>query len=446
MRFHTARIPLWLLLGALTLAPALVRGQRPGATHPRSEFISYDTREGAETGDPARSAYYIPLSELAAEGNDYSATFEVPFAWLNRDVFLHCEGSRKAFAVLVNGRPAGTGEDSRTPSEFLISDRLTEGANTVTLRLLPPGAGARLEGGLPDDTRAPFAGSYIYSQPKLRIDDFVISAAPDSTRDHGVLEIELVLSNSYNSEEKITAGFDIYDPAGKLKDYNIKEMTVAGNSTDTMRFRSLVYGAIPNLWSASSPRLYRVMLFIRQGGRVVEYVPVQVGFGTTEYADGRILRNGTPIEPVTARFNAPDDPAAALARLRELKKSGVNLLCVDYPQPEWFYTLCDRTGLYVIDRASICIDPAENGSRRSMPANDPAWLDRCLQRTEAMFRRSRNHVCIVGWSLGSPQSGNGYNMYKSYQLLRGLEPSRPVLFPGAGGEWNNDVTLPPARQ
>jgi beta-galactosidase len=54
-----------------------------------------------------------------------------------------------------------------------------------------------------------------------------------------------------------------------------------------------------------------------------------------------------------------------------------------------------------------------------------------------MYARSRNHTSIIGFSLGR-NSGNGYNMYKAYQWLRQTEPTLPVFYVGADGEWNTD--------
>ena len=97
--------------------------------------------------------------------------------------------------------------------------------------------------------------------------------------------------------------------------------------------------------------------------------------------------------------------------------------------------------MYVIDQANI--NPSyETGNRRigGCLSNDPAWLPEYMERTQAMFRRSHTHPCIVAWSLGG-QSGNGFNLYRTYLWLRTADPNRPILYDGAGGEWNNDLPL-----
>lgn len=151
------------------------------------------------------------------------------------------------------------------------------------------------------------------------------------------------------------------------------------------------------------------------------------------------MRLGRELQLVRASYNAAADPETTLTELKALKAQGKNTVCPDFPQPAWFYELCDRTGLYVIDRAAIDA-PERRDDRRvgGTPSNDPALADEYLERVRAMYYRSRNFTCVVAYDLGSP-SGNGYNMYKAYEWLRSVEPSRPVIYGDADGEWNTDL-------
>ena len=137
--------------------------------------------------------------------------------------------------------------------------------------------------------------------------------------------------------------------------------------------------------------------------------------------------------------NAAADRKTTLAELKTLKSKGSNTVCPDYPQPAWFYELCDELGLYVIDRANINA-PDRRDDRRvgGTPSNDPALADAYLERVKAMYYRSRNHTCVVAFALGG-ESGNGYNMYKAYEWLKSVEKSRPVIYTDADGEWNSDL-------
>ena len=140
-----------------------------------------------------------------------------------------------------------------------------------------------------------------------------------------------------------------------------------------------------------------------------------------------------------AGYNAAADRKTTLAELKALKAKGKNTICPDYPQPAWFYELCDSLGLYVIDRANINA-PERSGDRTvgGTPSNDPRLVGDYLERVKAMYYRSRNFTCVIAYSLGGP-SGNGYNMYKAYQWLKSVEKSRPVIYSDTDGEWNSDL-------
>ena len=134
-----------------------------------------------------------------------------------------------------------------------------------------------------------------------------------------------------------------------------------------------------------------------------------------------------------------DDLATTRKQLEALRASGVNMLFPDYPQPYWFYDLCDELGLYVIDCANINA-PEKRDDRKvgGTPSNDPSLADEYLERVKAMYYRSRNHSCVIAFALGG-ESGNGYNMYKAYEWLKSVEKSRPVICADADGEWNSDL-------
>lgn len=438
--------------------------QNIGVAPRRTEFVSYEFRENAEKGALDKDRFYTKLDmgqgKDAPGGDGWSTALDVPVLWLDRDVFLHVEGLSD-YRLYVNEREVGYGVDARTPAEFDISGYVTDGENRIRI---VAGGRSDVEGAAANDgLRAP--NLYVYSQPKLRIEDFLITAEPDSTNDHGLLTVRIAVTNGYNFAEKIRVGYDIYSPQGKLENFDYREVTLSGQGRDTVVFTERIYSAVRNLWSAEKPSLYYGMVTAQLGKRPSEYIPYKIGFGKTEVADGTIMRNGKAVEIKAVSYNAAADAKTTDANIGKIKKQGYNTICVDYPQPEWFYGLCDKAGVYVIDRANmdgIAAGEAANsasaaaqrgsveraGSERNgdpsnrnvggSPANDPELLGAFLEHTEAMFARVRNHTCIIGWSLGG-EIGNGYNLYKTYQWLKAVEPSRAVVYDGADGEWNSDM-------
>ena len=404
----------------------------------RTEFISYDIREEADQGNIGKCPFFLPLNMFSTTRNgqpQLRAVATIPYMWLDRDLFLHVEGVPD-FYVSVNDQRIGYSQDSRTPSEFNISKYVKDGQNTLAVEIMSEGVGNELETALKEPAQ-PFV--FLYSQPKARIEDYRISARPDSTGKYGVLNLQIALSNSYNTPETITVGYDIYSPKGKLQYFDMKEAKLQGQGRDTVEFTEAIYGVMDSLWSAEKPYLYRGMLTVKRDGRMVEYIPFKIGFGTTEVQNGVILRNGQPLQIKAARYDAAPDAATTEEQLRELKKRGINTVWGNYPQPMWFYALCDRIGMYVIDQANLNSDfETGNPDVGGTLSNNPAWLGSFEERVSSMQARTKNHTCVIALSLGG-SIGNGYNMQKCYQLLKQTETERAILFNDARGEWNSDL-------
>ena len=433
-----------ILLCAALLALAGARAQESARIH-RTEAVPYDTRHDAEARNRAASGHTIdfrPKTSIVAEG-PLSAVLEqqieIPYVWTDGCVYLHLENPGSACSLWINDRQAAEIDDPLTPAEFDITPYIRQGANDFKL-LLRSGRD-RLD--TPHPTRSePFANSYLYYQNKRSIRDFEIALVPDTLgRNFAMLDLKIVAQNMFNYDEKVEVGYDIYSPQGKLLEFNIREVTIPGRSTDTVRFTPFIYHAFENKWepSAKNPPLYKVMLFTRRNGTYKEYMPLKIGFGKTALVDGQLTRLGKPLKLNACRYNADTDVKTTSARLLALRKEGYNAVAPDYPQPEWFYGLCDELGLHVLDRANIHA-PERRTDRRvgGTPSNDPALADEYLERVKAMYYRSRNHTCVAAYILGG-EAGNGYCMYKAYQWLKSVEHDRPVLCVDADGEWNSDL-------
>lgn len=438
-----------LLLALLWGAGSLAAQERAAY---RAEFVPFDTREDAAVQRREKIQEYVAFTpEAFLQRGDtltYGQVVELPLLQTDRDIYLHLEAVGSAYTLLINDRRVADVEDPHSPREFLVTDFIRPGRNAVMVDLRPTRY-PELQAATPADPRPRFANSYLVFQHRLHIDDYTLEIVPDSTRQFGVMNLDIVVRNSYNGAEPITAGYDIYDPKGKLKDYGFREITVEGHSTDTIRFERFIYGANSFEWNPASSPLYKVTLYVKRGGMLWEYIPLKTGFGRTEYRDGRFYRFGREIKTLYKRYNAAADEATTERELKALKAGGVGLLLPDFPQPHWFYSLCDRLGLLVVDRANLNA-PDRRTDRRvgGTPSNDPALAAEYLERVKAMYYRSRNHSCVAAFSLGG-DSGNGYNMYEAYRWLKSVETHRPVFYTDADGEWNSDPlpdALKPAQR
>ena len=414
----------------------------------RSEFVCYDKRDDAKrdirTGIERHIVFATTLAFESGAGAvraAYEQRLEVPASWTDYNAYLHMENVGGDYAIFINGEQVTAPIDRFTPTDMYISPYLVQGTNTVAVVVVDEPYMSLLDENLVQPSRPQFTNCYIFAQRKLAIYDFNVRLRPDSLNRFAQLHLEVIANNSFSTEESIGIGYDIYAPDGKLMEYSVNELPMQGFSRDTITFRPYIYHSNPNRWSPSNPKLYDLTLYVKRSGILWEYIPLKVGFAEYGYtADGQITAFGTPLTLHKATYNAAADRAKTEQEVKALKAQGINCLCPDYPQPAWFYDVCDKVGIYVIDCAAIS-SPTECDNRAvgGTPANAPWLVDDYLCRVETMYHRAQNHVCIIAFRLAGDMSGNGYNMYKAYELLKSKGDSRAIIYGGADGEWNSDI-------
>ncbi|MBQ9137121.1 MAG: hypothetical protein IJX65_00610 [Alistipes sp.] len=425
---------------AILLLFAAVCGSAMAQRVHRSEFSLYDTRDDSVKKNHANTVNHIPYAPQLLGNVDnvdmYGSNITVPASWNDYNVYLHLENTHSAYDIVVNGSVVASCEDAHTPADYFISPYLRQGENQVALLLRQTFAPLLSEGTTPS-RNAKLSGCYIFAQHRASVYDYDAAIVARDGKLH--LELDIITGNDFNYEETVQVGYDIYTPERKLVDYAVREVTVPGRSRDTLKVRIDLGAELRYLWSAAKPQLYRTTLYVKRNGKPFEYLPVAIGAGRTTFADGKIYRNDKPLTIKAVAYNANSSKAQTRKDIVALKSKGYNTLRPDAPQPLWFYDICDEVGIYVIEQ--VAVNATSKGDNRAIggtPSNDPQLVDEYLSRTKSMYYRTRNHPCIIAYSLCGKESGNGYCLYKSYQWLKSVELSRPVLCTSAAGEWNTD--------
>ena len=410
----------------------------------RSEFITYDKREDAvadKRDEIARYWAYKP-ERIAIAGGEIRFVQKITIdATLNDyNLFLHLENAGMAYTLFINNEPVAEVEDPITPADFMISPYMRQGVNEIMVGVRQTRT-PQLQENIIQPQFPQFENSYMFAQRRLAVRDFNVILEPDSSRQYAKLKLDVIVANDFNFKETIQVGFDIYDPKGKLKEYSVNELEIEGRSIDTLHFNPDVYHSYNFKWGDGQKPLYDVMLYVKRNGMLWEYIPLKIGFGKTVYRNKKYFRFDQVLHiQKKVHFNADADRYKTFVAIEQLKLRGYNTLCPDYPQPKWFYDMCDKAGMFVIERMNL--NSPTNSNIRTIggtPANDPALLEEYMTRAKAMYYRSRNHSCIIAYRLGGENSGNGYNMYKVYEWIKSVETERPVFYEGAEGEWNTDL-------
>ena len=375
------------------------------------------------------------------EVGSYRRTFKVPADWKGRRVVLCCEGVISFYYVWVNGKLLGYNQGSKTAAEWDITEVLTEGENVVALEVYRWSSGTYLEcqdmwrlSGIERDV-------YLYSTPKQYIADYKLNASWDKeTYKDGLFGLEVTVEGPSSTASSIT--YTLKDTFGKavLKDaINIK-------SRGLSNFIAFEEKKIPNVkpWSAEYPNLYTLVLELKDAqGRVTELTGCEVGFRTSEIKNGRFCINGVPVlVKGTNRHEHSQLGRTVSKELMELdiklmKEHNINLVRNShYPTHPYWYQLCDRYGLYMIDEANI--ESHGMGYGPASLAKDSTWLTAHMDRTHRMYERSKNHPAIVIWSLGN-EAGNGINFERTYDWLKSVDKTRPVQYERAEQNYNTDI-------
>ena len=410
----------------------------------RSELITYDKREDAKADkrdETAGSEVFKP-ERIAIAGGEvrFVQKLHIDATRGDYNTFFHLENVGMAYTLFVNNEPVADVEDPYTPADFMLSKHLRQGVNEIMLGVRQSRT-PELQENIFQPCFEQFENSYFFVQRRVAVRDFEIMLEPDTTRQYAKLKLNVIVANDFNYTENIQVGYDIYDPKGKLKEYSVNEIEVEGRSQDTLRFNPDIYHSYNFKWGDGKTPLYDVMIYIKRNGMLWEYIPLKVGFGKTIFHDGKFYRFDSVLHlQKKEHFNASEDRKATFDAIEQAKLRGYNTLCPDYPQPKWFYDMCDKAGMFVIDCANIN-SPTEHKNRSvgGTPANNPKLVNEYLDRVKAMYYRSRNHSCVIAFKLAGDNSGNGYNMYKAYEWLKSVEHTRPVIYIGTDGEWNTDL-------
>ena len=406
-----------------------------------------------------------PQPPLLPEANPvgvYRRDIEIPASWDNRDIYLHIGGAKSGLYVYLNGKEVGYSEDSKNPAEFLINKYLQPGKNVLTLKIFRWSTGSYLEcqdfwrmSGIERDV-------FLWSQPKASIQDFRVVSTLDDTYTNGIFKLAVDLKNHTQETKNLNVGYELLDAKGNLVTSESNDIWVSPASPQTASFEYDLKNVAP--WSAEHPNLYKLLMTIKEEGKVIEVVPFNVGFRRFEMKqidqvaeDGKpytvLLFNGQPVKfkGVNIHEHNPETGHYVTEELMRkdfelMKQNNINAvrLC-HYPQDRKFYELCDEYGLYVYDEANI----ESHGMYYSLKkggtlGNNPEWLIPHMDRTMNMYERNKNYPSVTFWSLGN-EAGNGYNFYQTYLYLKDKEinsMNRPVNYERALWEWNTDMYVP----
>lgn len=362
----------------------------------------------------------------------YTRSFELPEHWHGRRTIIKFGAVKSAIYLYVNDHEVGYSEDSKTPAEWDITKYLREGKNDLKVKVLRWCDGSYLEcqdmwrmSGITRDVE-------LYSVPKTYITDIKVIADIDTNDwSTGLLDVMVDLNHEV-SGGRIEVAF-----GGRLMRHMLR-------NHDWFADFQLKYPDIQP-WCDSIPELYDLTIrLFDAAGHETESITKGIGFRHIDIRNGLLCLNGKPMEirgvnrhehsMYGGHHITPDEMRQDIALMKEM---GINAVRTShYPNDELWYDLCDSAGIYVWDEANV--ESHAQGYGEGSLAKKKEWLNPILDRIYNMYRRDRNHPCVIAWSLGN-ECGNGYCMEEAYRFLKGKDNTRPVVYERAELDRNTDI-------
>lgn len=177
------------------------------------------------------------------------------------------------------------------------------------------------------------------------------------------------------------------------------------------------------LWDIDNPKLYNLVVEIKEGNHLLDKVEEAVGFRYTDFTKDGFYLNGKllKIRGLNRHQSYPFVGYAMPKRQQESDAEMIrNILSCNavrtshYPQSPDFLKRCDEIGLLVFEEIP--------GWQH---IGDDAWKAQAIKNTEDMIKRDRHHPSIILWGVRINESQDDHDFYvKTNEVAHKLDPYR----------------------
>ncbi|MEG2864593.1 MAG: glycoside hydrolase family 2 TIM barrel-domain containing protein [Mucinivorans sp.] len=382
----------------------------------------------SSSGQPGENNFQVPEAQTTGvpttenHVGSYVRQVYVPAGWSGKEVYIHFGSVTSNIYLWVNGKFVGYSEDSKLGAEFDLTPFLKAGENRIAFQVFRWSDGSWLE----DQDFFRLSGVarevYMYARPTVHLNDLFITTDLDAEYKNADVNIAASIAGAGSSVK-----FQLLDGGKEVASATAKAAK-NGDVKVTMPLTA------PSQWTAETPNLYTLVSTVYNAkGEPTEVVPQKVGVREIEIRNSQVLINGKPVLFKGAdRHEIDPDGGYLISRermeqdVRLFKELNLNAVRTShYPNDPYFYELCDKYGLYMVDEANIEAHGMGYGPENL--GSDVRFDKAHLERTSRMQLRDKNHPSVIFWSMGN-ESGDGANFRAAYKAMKAFDTTRPVQY------------------
>lgn len=373
------------------------------------------------------------------EVGSYRRNFEVPKDWDGKRVFINFDGVDSFFYLWINGKYVGFSKNSRNLAQFDITEYLTSGTNTVAVEVYRYSDAGNLEA--QDMFRLPgiFRTVALEAKPVVFVRD--IRVTPSMT------SLKVDASVSGPAGKGLSISYRLYENAIYSDDNSLVAEFPSQAVSCTLDYPQA------KTWSAEAPHRYTLVGELKDAsGKTLDIFSTVVGFREVCIKDtpaeedefglaGRYFYlNGKPVK-LRGVNRHETEPSMGHAITREVMEEDIRLMKQaninhvrnsHYPDDPYWYYLCDKYGIYLMDEANI--ESHHYRYKEASLSHPVEWKDAHVARMVEMVASDYNHPSVIIWSMGN-EAGPGKNFEYVYSAARDMDPMRPIQY-----ERNNDIS------
>ena len=395
-----------------------------------------DWKLGVMREPPMEWTMYKARNEVGS----YRRAFEVPEDWGDKKIFVNFDGVDSFFYLWVNGHYVGFSKNSRNLAQFDITEYLEPGVNILAVEVYRNSDGSNLEA--QDMFRLPgiFREVALEAKPKVSVRD--IKVTPSMTS----LKVDVEIAGQAGNDG-LSVSYHLFE--NEL--YSDENNLVA--DFDGQAVSSVLEYPAAKPWSAEAPHRYTLVGELKDAsGKTLDIFSTIVGFREVcikdtsaeedefGFAGKYFYLNGKPVK-LRGVNRHETEPSMGHAVTREVMEEDIKLMkraninhvrCSHYPDAPYWYYLCDKYGIYLMDEANIESHHYRYGD--ASLSHPIEWKDAHVARMVEMVTSDYNHPSVIIWSMGN-EAGPGKNFEYTYAAARAIDPMRPIQY-----ERNNDIS------